>query len=52
MEKRVLDWIPVGNVMVDADPHTPLVEVMAKGTAPPPGGEKSPTAAQLPADEQ
>jgi hypothetical protein len=52
MEKRVLDWIPVGNVMVDADPHTPPVEIMAMGTAPPPGGEKSPTAAQFPADEQ
>lgn len=52
MEKGVLDWIPFGNEMVDTDPHTPSVELKAKGTASPPGGEISPTTVQFPADEQ
>ena len=51
MAKGLLAWTPFGNVMADADPHTPSVELMAKGTAPPAGGEKSPTAMQFPAEE-
>jgi hypothetical protein len=51
MAKGLLAWTPFGNVMVDADPHTPSVELMAKGTAPPAGGVKSPTAMQFPAEE-
>ena len=48
----LLAWTPLGNVMLDAGPQVPPVEVMAKVTPPPPVGDKYPTAVQFPADEQ
>ncbi|MFZ9539627.1 MAG: hypothetical protein ACO292_00655, partial [Ilumatobacteraceae bacterium] len=47
----LLDWTPFGNVMLDAGPQVPPVDVMAKETAPPPVGEKYPTAVQFPTEE-